>query len=421
MDIFTKAYEYTVARDGIESGIYPYFYANSSKTSSVATLNGRQVLMFGSCNYLGLANHPDVRLASQQATDHYGTCSAGCRLQSGNLDVHIELESKFAAYLRREACLAFTSGYQASVGAISALTRRRDVVILDRAAHASCVDGARLSHGTIARFRHNDLDHLESLLKEYCQGDGGVLVVVDGVYSITGELAPLRELAALKQRYGFRLLVDDAHGTGVMGSQGRGTAEHLGVEDEVDLVVGSFGKAYASTGGFVAGARAVVDFIRHTATPLIHSTSMTPGDAAAAAAALDVSIREPQRRASAVDLAQRFRDELRATSDVASYLVPSPSALVSIVVGDELTMLCYWQRLYGEGLYANPVLNPAVPVGKATIRISCTADHTDEDLVRALAAVRQAGSPADAVRSFGLDEARATSLARQLSSASARS
>lgn len=420
MDIFAKTEQHTAAQGWIASGIYPYFYSNSSECGPVATLNGHDVLMFGSCNYLGLARHPDVRRAAVEAIDSLGTCSAGCRLQSGNLDVHIELESKVAAYLKKEACVVFTTGYQACVGAISALTHRHDIVVLDRAAHASCVDGARLSHGTVARFRHNDMGHLESILREYGQ-DRAVLVVVDGVYSITGELAPLRELAELKRRYGFRLLVDDAHGTGVMGPGGCGTAEYLGVEDDVDLVVGSFGKSYASTGGFVAGPATVMEFIRHTATPLVHSTSMTPPDAAAAGAALDVSIRESHRRSWVVELARRFRAELASLPlGLADSLVPSPSAIVSLVIGDEVTMLCYWRRLYDEGLYVSPVIPPAVPAGKAALRISCTADHTEKDLEQALAAVRRAGTPADAVRHLGIDEGSAETLARQLSDIAAR-
>ena len=416
MDIFSKAYKYTLAQDIIASGIYPYFYANSSEAGSVATLNGRQVLMFGSCNYLGLANNADVRMAAKQAVDGYGTCSSGCRLQSGNLTVHLELESKLSSYLRRESCLAFTSGYQASLGAISAMAHRHDIVLLDRTAHASCIDGARLSHGTVVRFRHNDSGHLEGLLKEY-SGKNGILVVVNGVYSITGEIAPLREIIALKQRYDFRLLVDDAHGTGVLGANGRGTAEYLGVEDGVDLVVGSFGKSFASTGGFVVGPQAVIDFIRHTATPMVHSTSMTPADSAAASAAVNVSIREPHRRAWVVDLAQRFRDELRSlplgTSDC---VVTSPSAIISLIVGDELTTLCFWRRLYEEGFYANPVVAPAVPVGKAALRISCTANHTEEDLRQALMAFRRAGPVADAVVNVGIGEPEAAALASRLSS-----
>jgi 8-amino-7-oxononanoate synthase len=420
MDIFSKAQKYTLVQEAILSGVYPYFYENSSKAGSVATLNGREVFMFGSCNYLGLSNHPDVRLAVLEAVNGYGTCSAGSRLQSGNLDVHVELESKLASYLKKEACLVFTTGYQASVGTISALAHRHDVVLLDRAAHASCVDGARLSHGTVARFRHNDTEHLEALLQEYTR-DSGVLVVVDGVYSITGEIAPLREIVVLKQKYEFRLLVDDAHGTGVLGANGRGTAEYLQVEDGVDLLVGSFGKSYGSTGGFAAGRQTVIDFIRHTAAPLVHSTSMTPGDAAAAGAALEVSIREPDRRAWVVDLAQQFRNELRSLpEDISGKLVASPSAIVSLVIGDEMTMLCYWRRLYDEGFYAGPVVPPAVPSGKAVLRISCTADHSKEDLAGAMDAIRRVGSPADAVAAVGLDGATFATLTRQFRSPSAR-
>lgn len=324
---------------------------------------------------------------------------------SGNLDIHAELESRLRAHLGREACLVFTTGYQASEGTISALVQDGDVAILDEASHASCVDGARLSGGAVARFRHNDPGHLEELLRRCCP-DHGVLVVVDGIYSMTGEAAPLREIVQLKDRYEFRLLVDDAHGIGVLGAGGRGTAEYLGVEDGVDLLTGSFGKSFGTTGGFAAGPAEVVDFIKYTANSLLESTSMTPGNAAAVLAALGVSAREPGRRDRAVRLARRLREELREVLGGSATVTEGPAAIVSVVIGDELTTLLFWRRLYDEGLYVNPMIAPTVPQGQASLRFSCTADHGDEDVRSAVAAFRRAGSPAEALANADTGELR---------------
>jgi 8-amino-7-oxononanoate synthase len=411
MDVFAKAGEYTLAKAAIASGIYPRFSAGSP--ASAATLNGGKLLMFGSCNYLGLGNHDTVKAAVREAMANYGTCSAGSRVLSGNLDLHLELESRLRAYLDKEACLVFTTGYQASEGTISALVRGGDVVILDEAAHASCVDGARLASGTLVRFPHNDTGQLEHLLRRYCP-ESGVLVVVDGVYSMTGDVAPLREIAELKRRYSFRLFVDDAHGIGVIGAGGRGTCEYLGVLDEVDLLAGSFGKSFGTTGGLVAGPSEVIDFIKYTASSLVESTSMTPGNAAAVLAALDVSVREPYRRSRAVGLARRLREDLRGVLGSSATVIEGPAAIVSIVIGDELATLCFWRRLYDEGLYVNPMIVPVVPPGKASLRISCTADHSEEDIQNVVAAFRRAGSPAEAIARAGLGESEAADLARLL-------
>ena len=356
---------------------------------------GRRVLMFGSNDYLGLTGHPEVKQAAARALEVYGTSCTGSRLVNGTTDLHLELEEAVAGFFRRPAALVFTTGYQAASGTISALAGLGDTVLADRGVHASLLEGARLGYGRVLRFRHNDLDQLERMLASGPARDGrrpervsrgGTLIVTDGVFSMHGDLAPLGDLIRLKNAYGARLVVDDAHGIGVLGEHGRGTAEHLGAEDGVDLLIGTFSKSLAATGGFVTGPAKVVDYIRHHARAMIFSAAMPAASAAAALAALRVVQAQPVLRGRLRKAVLALRDGLRsagfATGDAEAAIVP-------IEVGAEIETLRLWRRLFDEGFYANPAIPPAVEPGRSLLRASCTADHTSEHIREAVGMSRR--------------------------------
>ena len=359
---------------------------------------GRRVLMFGSNDYLGLTRHPEVKQAAARALEVYGTSCTGSRLVNGTIDLHLELEEAVAGFFRRPAALVFTTGYQAASGTISALAGLGDTVLADRGVHASLLEGARLGHGRVLRFRHNDLDQLERMLASGQGSDGrrpervsrgGTLIVTDGVFSMHGDLAPLGDLIRLKNAYGARLVVDDAHGIGVLGEHGRGTAEHLGTEDGVDLLIGTFSKSLAATGGFVTGSAEVVDYIRHHARAMIFSAAMPAASAAAALAALRIVQAQPVLRGRLRRAVLALRDGLRsagfATGDAEAAIVP-------IEVGAEMETLRLWRCLFDEGFYANPAIPPAVEPGRSLLRASCTAGHTSEHIREAVGMACRAAS-----------------------------
>lgn len=385
MDIFDKARRFTAPAEFAQAGLYPYFVSFNSGMASHSRVGDRQVLMFGSNNYLGLTGHPKVVEAARDALDRYGTSCTGSRLANGTLRLHCELEEALAAFFNKERALVFTTGYQANIGSISALAGRSDVVIADRKDHASIIDGSRLGRGTLVRYHHNDLNHLERLLRSY-SGKHACLIVVDGVFSMEGDLAPLREICDLKSRYGARLLVDDAHGVGVLGENGRGTCEHLSVLEDVDLVVGTFSKSLASIGGFVVGPAAAVDYISHKASAMVFSASASPACTAAAAAALRVIAKEPERRALLRNSVDRLRDGLRGMS---LEVGDSPAAIVPIFIRDDRKVLGLWRSLFDSGLYVNPAIAPAVEPGSALLRASCMATHTAAHVDQALAIFEQ--------------------------------
>jgi len=387
VDIFRKALDFQLARSVRDAGVYPYFREITSPQEPIVTIDGRELVMLGSNNYLGLTNHPEVKAAAHDALERYGTGCAGSRLLNGTLDLHVALEHRLAAFSRREAALTFSTGFQVNLGVLSCLLGRHDVAVLDALDHACILDGARLGFGKILKFKHNDMASLEQKLAAAPEG-WGRLVVVDGVFSMEGDLAPLPEIARLAKRYGARLMVDDAHGIGVLGASGRGTAEHFGVESEVDLVMGTFSKSLATVGGFVAGDAVVIDFIRHHARSLIFSAAPPPASVAAAAKALEIVEREPERRKQLWEHTTYMRRELRAlgfdTGD-------SESPVIPIVVGDDLQTFKMVHRLHEEGVFVNCVISPAVPVGRAMIRTSYMATHTRAHLDRALDALARVG------------------------------
>lgn len=379
-DIFEKCELPEKVHQARAAGCFPYFIPIQSQAGPEVTIDGRQLIMLGSNNYLGLTQHPYVIEATVRAVERYGTACTGSRFLNGTLDMHEELERRLAQFLHKPAALVFTTGYQANLGTISALVGRHDVAIIDRADHASIVDGCRLAMGERARFRHNDMADLEEKLAAAGQGQS-VLIIVDGVFSMEGDLADLPSIVALKRRYGARLLVDDAHAIGVLGDHGRGTAEHFGVEDYVDLIVGTFSKAFASIGGFVAGDGRVVEYIKHLARPFQFSASMSPGSTAAALASLDIVEQEPQRRAQLWTNARHFQQGLsRLTFDTGH----TQSPIIPVLIGDEFRTAGFWRALFDQGVFVNAAVSPAVEPGRELLRTSCMATHTITQLDQAL-------------------------------------
>ncbi|MGH7342191.1 MAG: aminotransferase class I/II-fold pyridoxal phosphate-dependent enzyme, partial [Candidatus Rokuibacteriota bacterium] len=332
-------------------------------------------------------NDPEVKQAASAALAHYGTGCAGSRLLNGTLDIHVRLEERLAEFMHREAALTFATGFQVNLGVLSCLLGRGDVAYLDALDHACILDGCRLGFGRYYKFQHNDMDHLERKLRA-TPAERGKLIVVDGVFSMEGDLAPLPQLVEIKKRHGTRLMVDDAHGLGVFGVHGRGTPEHFDLEDEVDLVMGTFSKSLATVGGFVAGDRVVIDHIKHHARSEIFSAAPPPASMAAALKALEIVEREPERRKRLWENTRFMKRELEALGfDTGG----SASPVIPLVIGEELRVFGMTKRLHDEGVFVNPVVSPAVPPGRAMIRTSYMATHTREHLERALEAFRKVG------------------------------
>lgn len=375
MDIFEKCYAFTTAKDAIEQGIYPYFIPLTENEGTVVEYKGHKLIMCGSNNYLGLTTHPKVKEAAQKATEHFGTSCTGSRFLNGTLEFHEQLEHELAEWVGKEAALVFSTGMQANLGTVSALVGNKDVVILDKEDHASIVDGARLSFGKIERYRHNDMGHLERVLQSI-PDQLGRMIIVDGLFSMEGDLAPLTEIIPLAKKYGARLMVDDAHGIGVIGG-GHGTADHFGVTKDVDLIMSTFSKSFASLGGFIAGDSDVVHYIKHFARSLIFSASIPPGNAAAALAALQVMREEPERIERVNQIGERMR---KGFKDLGFNIGSSESPIIPIIIGsDEVTFLT-WKLLFDAGVFVNPIISPAVSPGRQLLRTSYMATHTDDQL-----------------------------------------
>jgi len=351
------------------------------------TMNGQRVIMLGSNNYLGLTNHPEIKQAAAAALESYGTGTAGSRFLNGTLEIHVELEEKLAEFMGRQAALTFSTGFQVNLGVISSLVERKDVVVLDNLVHACIIDGARLSFGRVLKYPHNDMDALEERLRSV-DDDRSRLIVVDGVFSMEGDLADLPQIVELKKKFNARLMVDDAHGVGVMGEYGRGTMEHFGLEDEADLVMGTFSKSLAAVGGFVVGDSKIIDFIKHNARSLMFSAAPPPASVGSVIKALEIIEREPERRQRLWENTDYMKREFTTmgfnTGDSASPVIP-------LVVGEDMAAFKMTFRLQEEGVFANPVVSPAVPEGRALIRTSYMATHTRDHLDRALDAIRKVG------------------------------
>jgi 8-amino-7-oxononanoate synthase len=384
MDLFEKCYTDDLtrrAKEAIQAGLYPYFMPLSDTEATEVTIGDHRLIMIGSNNYLGLTTHPKVRKAAIEATERFGPSCTGSPFLNGTLELHLELRRRLAEFVGKEAALVFSTGMQVNLGTISAIVGRGDFVVTDKDDHASIVDGCRLAFGTTRRFNHNDMDHLDRVLAGIPE-NSGALVVVDGVYSMGGDIAPLPEIVKLCKKHGARLMVDDAHSVGVLGG-GRGTAAHFGLTDEVDLIMGTFSKSFASLGGFIAGDADVIDFIKYHARALIFSASITPASTAAAMAALEVMQEEPERIARVNQIGERMRQEYRKLGfDVGV----SETPVVPIIIGDDIPTVLAWKTLYDAGVYTNPVVPPGVPPESSRLRTSYMATHTDEQLDRVVAA-----------------------------------
>ena len=388
MDVFNKAFRYRRANDLIDAGLYGWFRPiQESHGGTRVHIDGRELVMAGSNNYLGLTHHPHVMEAARKAIEQFGVGCTGSRFLNGTLTIHEEMEERLARFLGKEACITSGTGYQTNVGAIATLAGKSDVIFGDRDNHASIIDGARLAFARHLKYRHNDMEDLERILETTeLVSDGGRLIITDGVFSMLGDLAPLPELVALAKRYGARVMVDDAHAVGVVGARGTGTPEHFGVEDDVDLVIGTFSKSFACLGGFVAGPKTVIDYIRHTSRSVIFSASVTPASVATVLACLDIIEREPERRERLWANVRRMKEGFEALGfDV----IDGGSPILSIVIGEDVTTLEFNKLLFEEGVFVNPVLPPAAPPGMSLLRTSYMATHTDEDLERILGAFKR--------------------------------
>ena len=386
MDLFDKCYNFTEAKIAIAAGYYPYFLPLTGNEGTEAVFKGKRLIMCGSNNYLGLTVDPRVRQAAIEAIEKFGSSCTGSRFLNGNLEFHEQLERELAAYVGKEAALVFSTGMQVNLGTISALIGRGDYVILDKEDHASIVDGAILSMGEIRRYAHNDMGELERLLSKL-PTDKGKLVVVDGVFSMGGDLAPLPEIVALCKEYDARLMVDDAHGLGVTGG-GRGTSWQMGVTEDVDLIMSTFSKSFASLGGFIAGDEPVIHYIKHHARSLLFSASIPPSAAAAALAALKIMREEPER----VQRLNEIGDYMRAGYKRLGFNTGnSVTPIIPIIIGDRMRTLMIWHVLFDAGVFVNPVLTPAVPQGMDLLRTSYMATHTYDQLDKVLAIFEQVG------------------------------
>mgnify|MGYP001051288367 FL=1 len=379
MDLFEKCRNFNTAREAMERGIYPYFIPLNENEGTEVVFQGKRLIMCGSNNYLGLTTHPKVREAAIDAIKRFGTSCTGSRFLNGTLAMHEQLEAELAEWVGKEASLVFSTGMQTNLGTISALIGRDDVVIMDKDDHASIVDGARLGYGKIERFRHNDMDHLERVLKSIPE-TAGRLIVVDGLFSMEGDLAPLPEMTRLAKQYGARLMVDDAHGMGVMGG-GRGTSAYFGVTEDVDLIMSTFSKSFASLGGFIAGDEDSIHYIKHFARSLIFSASIPPANAAAALAALHVMRDEPQHARRVIEVADRMR---KGFTELGFNIGNSITPVVPIIIGDDERTFLTWILLFENGVFVNPVISPAVSPGRQLLRTSYMATHTDDQMDRVL-------------------------------------
>jgi 8-amino-7-oxononanoate synthase len=388
VDLFQKCYGYTRAREAMAQGVYPYYIPIEGSTDTEVTVHGKKLIMVGSNNYLGLTHHPTVIEAAEAATRRYGTGCTGSRLLNGTLDIHEKLEADLAAFVGHEASIIYSTGYQANLGAISALIGRDDVVLIDKLDHASIVDGCTMARGETLRFRHNDIADLEAELSVLADKPGGRLVAVDGVFSMEGDIAPIPQLLEACKKYEARLFVDEAHSLGVIGPHGAGAMDHYGMRGKADMIMGTFSKSFACVGGFIAGDEAVIHYLRHHSRSLMFSAAMPPGAVATVAACLEIIKNEPERRTHLMENARYLRDGIRALGYETG---PTETPIVPVIIGSLEKTLAFWRLIMNEGIFTNAVVPPAVPPNACRLRTSCTATHTKEQLDQVLAAFARVG------------------------------
>jgi 8-amino-7-oxononanoate synthase len=379
-DVFDKVNNFNQHSMLKEAGLYLYFKEINSDIDAEVVIDGKRMIMMGSNNYLGLTNHPNLKKAAIEAIENYGTGCTGSRLLNGTLKLHTELESKLEKFIQKEAVLVFSGGYLSNLGAISALAGRHENIIIDRKDHASIVDGCKLSGSKLFRYKNQDMDDLRRVL-ERIDINEGKLIIVDGVFSMEGDIAPLPEIVNIAKEYNARVMVDEAHGIGVMGEEGRGVCSHFGLTDEVDIIMGTFSKTFASCGGFIASSRKVIDYLKHNSRPFIFTASSTPSTVATVIAALDTMEQEPERVSKLEANGNYWREGLiKIGFDTGTSTTP----IVPVIIGSDELTLKFCARLMEKGVFANPVLSPATPPGRSLIRTSCMATHTFEQLEEAL-------------------------------------
>lgn len=379
MDLFTKCFEFTRADEVKASGLYPYFREIEENEGPVVTMKGKKVIMAGSNNYLGLTAHPKVKEAAIKAVEKYGTGCSGSRYLTGTIDLHVELEEKLSKFLGKEACLLFSTGYQTAQGVIPTLVQRGEYVVSDKDNHACIVAGNLMAKGATAevvRYKHNDMNDLERVIKKLPQ-DAGKLIVTDGVFSTGGEIVDLPTMNKIAKENNARILVDDAHSVGVIGKGGRGTASEFGLVDEIDMTMGTFSKTFASLGGFVVGDAKVINYLKHQSPALIFSASPTPASVAAAIAALEVLIEEPERVTRLIKNAARVRTCLK---DAGFNVIDNRTAIVPVVIGDDALCFQMGKMLFDDGVFVNVFISPGVPQGRQMMRTSYMSTHEDEHL-----------------------------------------
>lgn len=385
MDLFKKCQDFTRIEDIKALNLYPYFHQLESKQDPIVEMEGNRTIMIGSNNYLGLTSHPEVIEAGIEALKKYGSGCSGSRFLNGTLDLHIKLEKELAEFLHKDEVVTFSTGFQSNLGIISAIAGRNDYIVCDKENHASIYDACKLSYAKMVRYEHNNMEDLERQLQAIPQ-DKGILIVTDGVFSMSGEICNLPKIVELKHKYGARVMVDDAHGFGVIGEGGRGTASHFGLDDEVDIIMGTFSKSLASLGGYMATSERVANYVRHNSRPFIFSASIPPANVACAIKALEIIKREPKRVKKLQDNGAYVREGLTKRG---VKFIPSETPIVAIYTYEDEKAFLACKKLFEKGVYVNPVISPAVPVGQSLIRTSYIATHTHEQLDEAMDKIKE--------------------------------
>jgi 8-amino-7-oxononanoate synthase len=390
-----KMAAYDTPQKVAEMGLYPFFRTIESEQDTVVKIGGKDVLMFGSNSYLGLTTHPKLKEASKSAIDKYGSGCAGSRFLNGTLDLHLELESKLANYIGKESALVFSTGFQVNLGVLSSIPGRHDYIIMDELDHACIIDGSRLSFAKVLKYKHNDMESLEKILSK-TEPESLKIIAVDGVFSMEGDLAKLPEITALAKKYAASIYVDDAHGLGVMGPGGKGTAAHFGLTDEVDLIMGTFSKSLASIGGFVAADEVTINFLKHNARSLIFSASIAPANAASVIAALDIMQQEPERIEK---LWTNTRLAMKALRQAGFDIGHTETPIIPIYIRDDFKTFNLTKLLLDEGVFVNPVISPAVPSTSSLIRYSLMSTHSEDQVMESIEKITKIAKKLDILKS----------------------
>ena len=385
MDLFNKLNDLERINEVKAKGLYPYFHQLETGQDTEIIMEGKKTIMIGSNNYLGLTSNKEVIEAGVEALKKYGSGCSGSRFLNGTLDIHVKLEEELAEFLNKEAVMTFSTGFQSNLGIISSIAGRNDVIVGDKENHASIYDACRLSYATLRRYEHNNMEDLENVLKAI-DPNKGILIVTDGVFSMSGDICKLPEIVKLAKKYGARIMVDDAHGLGVLGKHGRGTAEYFGLEDEVDIYMGTFSKSLASLGGYMAAKRDVVEYVKHVSRPFIFSASITPASVACARASLKIIREHPERIKALQDISDYMRAGLRKAG-IKFYETTTPIIPIYVYEDEKAFLAC--KLLLERGVYVNPVISPATPVGQSLLRTSYTATHTKEQMDYAIKQIKE--------------------------------